>query len=109
MIMGYEVIHAHDGLEALELTGRQRPNLIVTDWMMPRLDGVELCWHILQEPRLHGIPITLHSTRRVPRTPGVWAVRSKVCPLKEFEDAVTQALDSSSEAALRPAPATVHA
>ncbi|MGZ3457114.1 MAG: response regulator [Archangium sp.] len=101
-VMGYEVIQAHDGLEALELAHRQRPDLLVTDWMMPHLDGVELCQRFLRDPRLASLPIILHSTRRAPWIPGVRHVLSKCCPLEEFEEAVAQALEGSPE----PVPAT---
>ena len=96
-VMGYQVFHAHDGMEALELARRQRPDLIVTDWMMPRMDGVELCLCLLQDPELKDIPIILHSSRRAPWIPGVRHVLSKICPLEEFEEAVAQAIDSSLE------------
>ncbi|HYO58601.1 response regulator [Archangium sp.] len=96
-VMGYQVVHAHDGLEALEKARQQRPDLVVTDWMMPRLDGVELCLRLLQEPGLEGLPIILHSSRRAPRIPGVRMVLSKSCPLEEFEDAVAQVIDSAAE------------
>ncbi|PTL77081.1 response regulator [Vitiosangium sp. GDMCC 1.1324] len=108
-IMGCEVTYAHDGLEALELAHRQRPDLIVTDWMMPRMDGVELCWHVVHDAQLQGIPIILHSTRRAPRVPGVLATLSKVCPLEEFEDAVAQALEGIAESAPHPRQAAAHA
>ena len=39
---GYEVSSAHDGAEALELMERSRPDLLLTDIMMPRMDGYEL-------------------------------------------------------------------
>ena len=102
-VMGYEVIHAYDGLEALEKARQQRPDLVVTDWMMPRLDGVELCERLLHEPGLEGLPIILHSSRRAPRIPGVRRVLSKSCPLEEFEDAVAQVIDESNPE-LVPAP-----
>jgi CheY-like chemotaxis protein len=108
-VMGYQVIQAHDGLEALEKLRQQRPDLIVTDWMMPRMDGVELCTHILHDPELESIPIILHSTRRAPRVPGVRRVLSKSCPLEEFEDAVAEVIDSTLPPELAPEPATAGA
>lgn len=94
-VMGYHVIQAHDGLEALELAHKQRPDLIVTDWMMPRLDGVELCLRLLHDSELESVPIILHSSRRAPRIPGVRRVLCKSSPLNEFEDAVAEVLDST--------------
>ncbi len=41
-IEGNEVYVADDGIQALELVGRQKPDVIVTDLRMPRMDGMEL-------------------------------------------------------------------
>ena len=41
-IHGYEVREANDGVEALECMPEFQPDLVVTDLMMPRMDGVEL-------------------------------------------------------------------
>jgi CheY-like chemotaxis protein len=105
-VMGYQVVQAHDGMEALEKARQQRPDLVVTDWMMPRLDGVELCQQLLHEPGLEGVPIILHSSRRAPRLPGVRMVLSKSSPLNEFEDAVALVIDESHAASL-PAPTSL--
>jgi len=40
---GYEVIEARNGLEAVELTVKERPNLILLDFNMPEMNGVETC------------------------------------------------------------------
>ena len=40
---GYEVISAGDGLTAIELAEHQKPDLILLDWMLPKLDGFEVC------------------------------------------------------------------
>lgn len=40
---GYRVLIAEDGVAALEVAGRERPDLIVLDIMMPRLDGLAVC------------------------------------------------------------------
>jgi two-component system, OmpR family, response regulator MprA len=39
---GYTVVTAADGIEALEQVQAQRPDLIVLDWLMPRLDGIQV-------------------------------------------------------------------
>lgn len=43
---GYEVFVAHDGREAVEVFGRERPDLAILDVMMPWLDGFEVCERI---------------------------------------------------------------
>ena len=47
--LGLKVICATDGLEALALARQHRPTLIVSDWIMPNLDGVQLCHQLEQE------------------------------------------------------------
>jgi len=39
---GYRVLHADDGLSALELHASEQPALVVLDWMLPKLDGLEV-------------------------------------------------------------------
>ncbi|MFN2269110.1 MAG: HD domain-containing phosphohydrolase [Desulfonatronovibrio sp.] len=46
--MGYEPLTASDGQEALDLWHENRPRIILTDWNMPGLDGVELCSMVRQ-------------------------------------------------------------
>ena len=40
---GYDVTTARDGREALEILARGRHRLVVSDWRMPRMSGLELC------------------------------------------------------------------
>jgi len=44
--LGYEVLEAEDGVRAWEAYERERPVLVITDWMMPEMTGVELCSRI---------------------------------------------------------------
>ncbi|KAB7705926.1 response regulator [Bacillus aerolatus] len=46
---GYEVITAFDGEEAMEKALGEQPDLIVLDWMLPRLDGMEVCKELRQQ------------------------------------------------------------
>lgn len=41
--MGYQVLEAEDGKKAWQLIKRNLPSLVVTDWVMPEMDGLELC------------------------------------------------------------------
>jgi len=58
---GYQVLTAADGLEALEIAQTIRPSLIISDISMPRLDGIELCRRIRQQPALKLTPLLLVS------------------------------------------------
>jgi two-component system cell cycle response regulator len=42
----YAVLFAKSGSEAIELFSKHQPSLVITDWMMPDLSGIELCEHI---------------------------------------------------------------
>ena len=46
----YRLITAHDGIEALDLLRRREVTLIISDWMMPRMDGAELCRRVRSNP-----------------------------------------------------------
>lgn len=45
---GYEVLHAADGLAALQLHAKHEPALVILDWMLPKLDGLEVLRQIRQ-------------------------------------------------------------
>jgi CheY-like chemotaxis protein len=54
---GFEVMEAKDGREALGCVHDFRPDLIVTDLMMPVMDGVELIRRLRADPRSSEVPI----------------------------------------------------
>ena len=59
----YEVIEARDGLEGLALVRRERPDIVVSDVMMPGADGTELCRQIKSDPELRSIPVIFLTAR----------------------------------------------
>ena len=64
---GWEVVGAYDGEEALGLLAQRRPDLIVSDYMMPNLDGLKMIERIKAQPQYADIPIVLMSATRIPR------------------------------------------
>ena len=60
---GYEVITALDGEQALEKLKTEKPDLIVLDIMMPKLDGYEVCKAIKSSPETRHIPVILLSAK----------------------------------------------
>jgi len=59
----YEIATASDGIEALELVESSAPDLILTDVMMPRLDGFGLLERLQADPRTTSIPVIMLSAR----------------------------------------------
>jgi CheY-like chemotaxis protein len=94
-LMDHRVLRAHDGREALEIAHARRPDLVVTDWQMPRMSGVELCQRLVQDEDLRDVPIIMHSAATDPHAPGVTAFLSKCSELSEFEEVVNRALSDS--------------
>ena len=60
---GYEVLTALDGEQALEKARVEKPDLIVLDIMMPKLDGYETCKILKAEPDTKDIPVILLSAK----------------------------------------------
>ena len=56
---GYRVSQAFDGRDALEKMESERPDMIVLDWMMPRMDGFALLVHLKKDPKTAEIPILM--------------------------------------------------
>ena len=60
---GFRVIMACDGREALDLARQEKPDLIITDYHMPNLSGIELCQQLKQDPATSGIPAIMLTAR----------------------------------------------
>lgn len=59
--LGYAVVTAQNGAVALQLVRQSKPDLILTDCMMPTMSGLELCAALERDPDLRMIPIILCS------------------------------------------------
>jgi CheY-like chemotaxis protein len=58
---GYPVVSAHNGAEALDVIGREKPAMVITDILMPRMDGYALVQKLRTDPRTRGIPVVFLS------------------------------------------------
>lgn len=63
---GYEVITAADGEEALRKVEEDRPDLVVLDIMMPRMDGYEVCRLLRDDEETKELPVILLSAKGRP-------------------------------------------
>lgn len=62
---GYAVITARNGEEALEVIARQRPALIITDILMPKMDGYAFVQKLRLNPETRGLPVVFLSATYV--------------------------------------------
>jgi DNA-binding response OmpR family regulator len=59
--VGYRVAHAADGQTALDLAAREQPDLVVLDWMLPRVDGLEVLRRLRQASATPVLMLTARS------------------------------------------------
>lgn len=74
---GYQTILANNGEEAIALTETNKPDIIVTDWMMPKMGGLDICRKLKKNPETQNIPIVACTAkdRDVDR---MWALKQGV-------------------------------
>jgi len=105
---GYRVLLAADGAEALALVRSERPDLVITDAMMPNLSGDELVAIMRSDPELRHIPIVMAtaaaSPLRVERMlqRGCHAVLGKPLEEETFLAAAAAALASAADGSADP-------
>ena len=60
---GYDISVAADGEEALTLVSERLPDLIVLDWMLPKVSGIEVCRRLRQRSESRNVPIIMLTAR----------------------------------------------
>ena len=60
---GFRVVTARDGQEAYEMAQAEHPDLVITDYHMPQLSGLELCRKLKQDPATQNIPAIMLTAR----------------------------------------------
>jgi signal transduction histidine kinase len=90
--LGHDVLRAKDGEEAFGLARVRRPHLVVTDHMMPRLSGLELCQRLRRDELLREVPVILLSGVLQQGTPEASAFLHKPFEINEFEALVHRSL-----------------
>ena len=60
---GYEIETASDGLEAIAKVAAKKPDIILLDLMMPRMNGIETCERLKGDPETCDIPIIMVTTK----------------------------------------------
>jgi len=59
----YEVITAFDGQKALEVARREKPDFIILDLMLPKMDGYKVCGLLKADTRYNKIPIVMFTAK----------------------------------------------
>ena len=101
---GFRVITARDGQEALEMAQAQHPDLLITDYHMPQLSGLELCQRLKQDARTSDIPAIMLTARGYHLEPrdteqsGILRMLSKPFSPRHLRTTVNEVLEGKAAA-----------
>jgi len=112
---GYDVRTARDGVEALERAREWTPEVVVSDILMPRLDGFRFCAALREDPALGAVPVVLTSSaflaredRQLAAQMGAHALIARTPDYGEILTAVREAMAGEPRLpGASPAPASV--
>jgi len=97
--LGHHVLEASDGAEALELARNELPELIITDIIMPTMDGFTLAHSLSSEPLLSGTSVIFQTAqyleaevRKLAAASGIKHILGKPAELRDILHAVYEAL-----------------
>jgi CheY-like chemotaxis protein len=96
---GFGVTFADDGLQALELARRLHPTIVITEILVPKLDGLALCRRLKSDPATSDIAVLVFSllaAERRAQDAGADAFLSKPLSAQGLKDAVRRLLSSRS-------------
>src|SRR6266513_2057904 len=112
---GHRLLEAANGAEALERVRAERPDLVITDILMPAMDGYELVAHLRADPDLAPIPVIFYTAtysepqaKALADSCGVRIVLPKPCDPERILAAVNEALGVVEAAPVRPVAADTH-
>ena len=60
---GYRVLEARDGEEALLVSSEEKPDVVLLDWMLPQLSGIEVCRRLRSRQETRNVPIIMLTAR----------------------------------------------
>jgi len=72
---GYEVMKARNGKEALDSIQKSRPALLITDILMPKMDGFSLLYHLRADPATRDMPVVFLSATYIAPDDKAFAMR----------------------------------
>ncbi|MGH7387247.1 MAG: response regulator, partial [Candidatus Methylomirabilales bacterium] len=89
---GYHVLTAFDGIEALDQVRREAPDFLILDLVMPKVDGIEVCQQLKEDPRSRSIPIIVLTGTAPESAKWIRYVRADAYVAKRNIDAILQDL-----------------
>ena len=106
---GHRLLEADDGIQALELARAELPDLIITDVLMPNMDGFTLARRLRAEPLLMGVPVIFQTANydvseihRLARASGIQHILRKPAEPQEILRAVNESLKQPTQPARLP-------
>ncbi len=60
---GFDIVTARDGEEALLKVEESKPDLVILDWMLPNVSGIEVCRRLRSKPETQGLPVIMLTAR----------------------------------------------
>jgi len=105
---GHKTLEAADGVEALQILGRETVDAVISDILMPNMDGFRLCHEIRKIERLHVLPFIIYTSTytsaddmKLAQTMGADKYLIKPAPTEAVLQALWEVMDKK---AARPAP-----
>jgi CheY-like chemotaxis protein len=96
---GHVTLQAHDGVDGLKMARAEHPQLVISDILMPSMDGYEFVRQLRSDPELHSTAVIFHTAhyhereaRKLAEACHVRRVLVKPCPAADMLQAVEQAL-----------------
>ena len=96
---GHNILEASDGIEALQILGRESVDAVLSDILMPRMDGYRLCHEIRTNERLRELPIVIYTStytssgdEKMARSVGADRYLKKPAPLETILAALHEAI-----------------
>src|SRR5450432_43716 len=110
---GHRTFQASDGVQALQSLERESVDAVVSDILMPEMDGFCLCHEVRKSERFHALPFILFTSsynsahdQQLGQTVGADGYILKPAPVVVILDAIAEALKKSSKRKLQPEPQT---
>ncbi len=95
---GYNIVMANSGEDAIAKISQNKPDVVVTDWMMPKMGGLDICRQLKKDPKTVNIPV-IACTAKDRDVDRMWAKKqgingyvTKPCTQDDLVSAVRQVL-----------------